>query len=412
MRIGTLIEWIFSIGVIALVIYGLFYVWSMFGKNHTENKTEVRPKDLSKQDPPVFKAHEVVKQPPVYHNDYLEIPDSVDEFSKEHFMALKLMKNHPVDVAFSGMWTAVVDMKQFETVALRLGLVKICESLLGFDSMTVNDLKDILRKNKLKVSGKKEELIARLQNELSEEQKKSYIQTVTRYELTEKGEEALHGFYIKREVISRNIFSESFKYIINRDFDSAYRLINAVRTENVSHDDNKQELEYNKRTLYTELFKELSNQYDSEMIACGIYADMSGESINRIEILYTATIALPEDSEKFKSNIRYIMSCLSSMYEILNYKDAEIEKYRFVATLDAKTCPVCVALNGKEFPVDKQKFGINCPPMHEGCRCTTVAVLDEEIMEGMQRRAVDPETGRDVFVPADMTYEEWKKKYL
>ena len=30
----------------------------------------------------------------------------------------------------------------------------------------------------------------------------------------------------------------------------------------------------------------------------------------------------------------------------------------------------------------------------------------------MQRRAVDPETGKDIFVPADMTYEEWYEKYV
>lgn len=106
-------------------------------------------------------------------------------------------------------------------------------------------------------------------------------------------------------------------------------------------------------------------------------------------------------------------SCyVANQAEMESYKECEIEKYRFVATLDMRTSEICASLDGKEFPVDKQQPNVNCPPMHPNCRSTTIAVFDAEIMEGMQRRAVDPETGKDIFVPADMTYEEWKKKFV
>lgn len=106
-------------------------------------------------------------------------------------------------------------------------------------------------------------------------------------------------------------------------------------------------------------------------------------------------------------------SCyVANQAEMESYKECEIEKYRFVATLDMRTSEICASLDGKEFPVDKQQPNVNCPPMHPNCRSTTIAVFDAEIMQGMQRRAVDPETGRDIFVPADMTYEEWKKRFV
>lgn len=106
-------------------------------------------------------------------------------------------------------------------------------------------------------------------------------------------------------------------------------------------------------------------------------------------------------------------SCyVANQAEMESYKECEIEKYRFVATLDLRTSEICAGLDGKEFPVDKQQPNVNCPPMHPNCRSTTIAVFGAEIMEGMQRRAVDPETGKDIFVPADMTYEEWKKKFV
>lgn len=106
-------------------------------------------------------------------------------------------------------------------------------------------------------------------------------------------------------------------------------------------------------------------------------------------------------------------SCyVANQAEMESYKECEIEKYRFVATLDMRTSEICASLDGKEFPVDKQQPNVNCPPMHPNCRSTTIAVFDAELMEGMQRRAVDPETGKDIFVPADMTYEEWYEKYV
>lgn len=43
------------------------------------------------------------------------------------------------------------------------------------------------------------------------------------------------------------------------------------------------------------------------------------------------------------------------------------------------------------------------------CRCTTGIYIDEKTMEGLKRRARDPETGEVQMVPATMTWKEWKK---
>ncbi|MFR1518139.1 MAG: minor capsid protein [Clostridia bacterium] len=105
-------------------------------------------------------------------------------------------------------------------------------------------------------------------------------------------------------------------------------------------------------------------------------------------------------------------SCyVANQAEMESYRECEIDKYRFVATLDLRTSEICATLDGKEFPVDKEQLGVNCPPMHPNCRSTTIAVFDKKIMDKMRRRAIDPETGEDVFVPANMDYAEWKKKF-
>ena len=101
-------------------------------------------------------------------------------------------------------------------------------------------------------------------------------------------------------------------------------------------------------------------------------------------------------------------SCyVANQAEIDSYKECGVEKYEFVAALDARTSETCRSLDGKVFPVEKQRPGVNAPPMHPNCRSTTIAVFDDDVTEGLQRRARNPETGKNELIPADMNYREW-----
>ena len=93
------------------------------------------------------------------------------------------------------------------------------------------------------------------------------------------------------------------------------------------------------------------------------------------------------------------------------YSEAGIERYRFVATLDSRTCECCAALDGKVFDLAKAKPGTNYPPMHPFCRSTTIADFGDEELAGLERRAKDKD-GNAVKVPAGMTYDQWKEKYV
>lgn len=93
------------------------------------------------------------------------------------------------------------------------------------------------------------------------------------------------------------------------------------------------------------------------------------------------------------------------------YGEAGIERYRFVATLDSRTCECCAALDGKVFELAKKKPGTNYPPMHPFCRSTTIADFGDEELAGLERRAKDKD-GNTVKVPAGMTYEDWYRKFV
>ena len=58
---------------------------------------------------------------------------------------------------------------------------------------------------------------------------------------------------------------------------------------------------------------------------------------------------------------------------INRYKDAGIQKYRFVCSPGA--CEICQESADKIFSVEDTEF---LPPLHPNCRCTTLAVFDDD----------------------------------
>ena len=89
-----------------------------------------------------------------------------------------------------------------------------------------------------------------------------------------------------------------------------------------------------------------------------------------------------------------------------------LHKYIFVETLDLRTSENCRSLDGKTFFLKDRNVGVNCPPMHPWCRSTTIGWLPESWRARMKCRARDPKTGKNITVPANMTYGEWFKKYV
>lgn len=93
-----------------------------------------------------------------------------------------------------------------------------------------------------------------------------------------------------------------------------------------------------------------------------------------------------------------------------NYIDLGVEKYIIVATLDHKTSDICRHLDGKVFLLKDRKVGLNYPPFHVHCRTTTAPYIPEEYHIG--ERAARDKNGKTIFVPKDMTYPEFYKKYI
>lgn len=113
---------------------------------------------------------------------------------------------------------------------------------------------------------------------------------------------------------------------------------------------------------------------------------------------------------------RLVWTETAYVYGEINYrshKECGVEKYRYLATLDLKTCKCCCApLDGKVFLLSDRKVGVNYPPMHPWCRCVATAYVGQTLLEKWKRAARDPATGKNIKVPATMTYKEWYEKYV
>lgn len=120
-----------------------------------------------------------------------------------------------------------------------------------------------------------------------------------------------------------------------------------------------------------------------------------------------------QGSSQARRLIRTESSYITGQIDLQSYEECGIEKYVYLATLDLRTCQEdCAPLDGKIFPVKDANPGVNMPPMHPWCRCTTISYFSDEILRNLRRRARDPVTGKTYTVPGDMTYKQWYGKYV
>lgn len=91
------------------------------------------------------------------------------------------------------------------------------------------------------------------------------------------------------------------------------------------------------------------------------------------------------------------------------FKELNVEQYEFIATLDKRTSELCREMDGKIFKLSDMKIGTNAPPLHPHCRSCTAPYFDD--VEDLERTARDA-NGKTYKVPADMSYKDWREKYV
>lgn len=90
------------------------------------------------------------------------------------------------------------------------------------------------------------------------------------------------------------------------------------------------------------------------------------------------------------------------------YQDFGVQSVEILETLDSHTCPLCQPLDGTVIPLAQYEPGVTVPPFHPNCRGTTCPHYND--MEG--ERAARNAEGKVYYVPANMTFTQWKKAFV
>ncbi len=114
--------------------------------------------------------------------------------------------------------------------------------------------------------------------------------------------------------------------------------------------------------------------------------------------------AIPVDAlQRWRSQTERLVNAEGEHAESLGafdaYDDLGAERYQFISMLEKNTCKRCESLHGQIFAVYAQIIGVNMPPMHPWCQCTTRPVFSGGF-------TAPPEASP---MRAGMTLEEWRQ---
>lgn len=148
--------------------------------------------------------------------------------------------------------------------------------------------------------------------------------------------------------------------------------------------------------------------------------------VNELNNTLTQNIILGKDPQKAideiarkmntsKTNAGRLVMTEEAFFSSAAQKDCftelDVEQFEIVATLDSHTSDICRGMDGKHFKMSEWKVGETAPPFHVHCRSTTVPYFDDEF-DAVGERAARGADGKTYYVPADMTYEQWSKKFV
>ena len=127
---------------------------------------------------------------------------------------------------------------------------------------------------------------------------------------------------------------------------------------------------------------------------------MSGEAWSKTADKLATTFQV----EKYNATrlVHTEASHIHAMADLKAYEDIGAEQYRYLATLDYRTCERCQQWDNMVLTLSEAREGYNYPVLHPLCRCTTTIAVDLK-----NRRARDPLTGKNDIVDGSVTYQEW-----
>ncbi len=125
--------------------------------------------------------------------------------------------------------------------------------------------------------------------------------------------------------------------------------------------------------------RQLAEMLDKEITA----AFMSGKT--NAAIARTVAERFQVSFAQAERLVRTETSYVENQAAIARYADAGCEEVEFLTARGSRTCPVCAGHNGARVKIAEARAGENVPPLHPWCRCTVVAVVEDDIEDFSKR---------------------------
>lgn len=194
-----------------------------------------------------------------------------------------------------------------------------------------------------------------------------------------------------------------YNTLFNKDqylgFSSSFSTLN---TEAVKQAVNTKYLE---ATFTTRLYKNSSN----------LMAILNNEIPRGLILGYNPKKIAKLASKKLDTDYNNTVRLIRTEYNrILNeavvdgYKEAKIDRYQILATLDSRTSEICQAMDLEIIPLAEKEVGVNFPPFHPNCRTTTIPYFEPDEFTAQEMRIARDEEGETYYVPANVNYRQWK----
>lgn len=107
--------------------------------------------------------------------------------------------------------------------------------------------------------------------------------------------------------------------------------------------------------------------------------------------------------------VRTEMAAFINFIDLVNFKDAGIEKEMFIAVHDGRTSKICQQHDRSIINVQDAKIGVNVPPLHPNCRSHMIPYI-EGITDDMKKRQRNPINEKDEVVDVKENYDQWLKR--
>lgn len=280
------------------------------------------------------------------------------------------------DMKFPGYWQYQYGVDAQEVIAglLEKNFLQIADTGVSLQHMEVKELKEILSKMGMKVSGKKADLVERIVKE-TDAQSLLLLDLPTYYVRTDAGNNILDAY--TRPDMKKYLEA----VMIYGDKERAFNSISAIRQKNYGNAEKyimhleKYDIDvFNGFTDFHIKGLGAYSEYEAEIKACIIYSFMAGNSRSDLaKYLMIELYRIEVPDEIFTKVNKYLLG-MKSFFEIKGLGET-LPKVKYVihTMKDERVCKVCKKREGKTFLASKAELGVNFPPFDdctcECCRC-------------------------------------------